>query len=148
MKTANADQVFRRLAECVLLAAALTGQCWPQGGALPEACRLSGHCINTVVELADPILVRSAEGVVWISGAIPDQRMRGATVEVFGPGDSAEKHSAETEASGRFKIKGLPTGNYTFDVWAPNFNSVAGRLTISKHAPRTNKLQIKMTVGE
>ena len=147
MKIANAHRMFCRFAECVLLTSALTGQCWPQGGALPEACRLSGHCINTVVELADPTLVRSAEGNVRILGAIPDQPMGGATVEVFGPGDSTEKHTAETEASGRFTIKGLPAGNYTFDVWAPNFNSVAGRLTISKRAPRTNKLQIKMTVG-
>lgn len=147
MRPANGDSMFRRFVEHVLFITALIGQCWPQGDALPAACRLSGHCINTVIELADPILVRSAEGDVQISGAIPDQPMRGAIVEVFGPGDSTERRSAETDARGRFKIKGLQTGNYTFDVWAPNFNSVTGRLTISKHAPRTGKLQIKMTVG-
>jgi hypothetical protein len=127
--------------------AALAGQCSPQGGALPEACQLSGHCFGMIHELADPILVRSAEGDVRRSGAIPDEPMSGATVEIFGPGDSAEKHSAETDPHGRFRIEGLADGNYKFDVWATGFNSVVGRLTISKHAPRKNKLHIEMTVG-
>jgi Carboxypeptidase regulatory-like domain len=147
MNTEGRSWMLHRFAACVILLAVLSVQCWPQGHALPEACRLSGHCINTVIELADPILVRYAEGNVQVSGAIPDQPMRGAIVEVFGPGDSTEKRSVETDARGRFRIKGLPAGNYTFDVWAPNFNSVTGRLTISKHAPRTSKLQIRMTVG-
>jgi Carboxypeptidase regulatory-like domain len=139
-------RMFRRVAGCAIFIAVLSAQCLPQG-ALPAVCRLSGHCFGIIHELANPVLVRSAEGDVSRLGAIPDQPMRDATVEVFGPGDSMEKHSAETDEHGRFKIVGLPTGDYGFHVWASGFNSVVGRLTISKRALRKNKLHIKMTVG-
>jgi hypothetical protein len=146
MNTDRSSWMFRRVAECAIFIAVLGAQCLSQG-ALPEVCRLSEHCFGMIHELADPVLVRSAEGDVRLSGANPDQPMRGATVEVFGPADSTAKHSTETDAHGRFKIEGLPPGDYRFDVWASGFNSVVGRLTISKHALRKNKLHIEMTLG-
>ena len=136
-----------RLAQSAILITVLSLRCWSQGGALPEACRLSGHCFGDIHELQDPVMVRSAEGDVRISSTLPDDPLRGATVEVFGPGDSTEKHSVETDAVGRFKVNGLPVGNYSFHVWASGFNSVVGRLTISKHAPQKNKLHVEMTLG-
>ncbi len=131
----------------VITFAVLGVQCWPQSGALPEACRLSGHCFGIIHELAEPIVVRSAEGDVRISSTLPDDPKRGATIEVFGPGDSKEKHSAATDQHGRFKIKGLRPGDYSFHVWASGFNSVVGRLTISRRAVQKNKLHIEMTFG-
>ena len=147
MNTRSGGWIFPGVVRCTVLVAVLSAQCMSQGGSLPEACRLSGHCFGMIHELASPIVVRSAEGDVRISSTRPDDPMRGATVEVFGPGDSTEKHSAETDAHGRFRIKGLPAGNYSFTVWASGFNSVVGRLTISKQALPRNKLHIDMTFG-
>ncbi len=139
--------MFRRRAQLVILSAVLSTQCWSQNGTLPEACRLSSDCFGIIHEIPDAIVVRSAEGDVRISSARPDDPMRGATVEVFGPGDSKEKHAVQTDARGRFKIRGLQAGTYSFHVRALGFNSVVGRLSISKHAPPTNKFHIEMTLG-
>ena len=55
---------------------------WPQSDRLPDACRLSGHCFGIIHELAEPVEVRSAGGDVRISSTLPDDPLRGATVEV------------------------------------------------------------------
>jgi hypothetical protein len=147
MSTDIGRWMFCRVLRCAILFAVLSTQCWPQRGALPEACQLSGHCFGIIHKLAEPIVTRSAEGDVRISSTLPDDPMRGATVEVFGPGDSKEKHSTKTDAHGHFKIKGLPPGHYSFHVWASGFNSVVGDLTISKRSVKRNKLHIEMTFG-
>jgi hypothetical protein len=139
--------MFYRFAACVVLVVVVGAQCWSRGDALPKACRLSGDCFGIIHELAESIVVRSAKGDVRISSTRPDDPMRGAIVEVFGPGDSSQKHAVETDARGRFKIKGLQAGEYSFHVRASGFNSVVGRFTISKHAAQKNKLHIEMTLG-
>jgi hypothetical protein len=147
MKTNTQGLKFSGVLECVILMAALSTQCRSQGGALPEVCRLSGHCFGIIHELAQPLVVRSAEGDVRIASTLPNDPMRSATVELFGPGRSTEKHSAETDAHGRFRIKGLPAGDYSFHAWASGFNSVVGRLTISKQTVTNKKLHIEMSLG-
>jgi Carboxypeptidase regulatory-like domain len=113
----------------------------------PYACRLSGHCFGLIHELQDVVIVRKAEGDVRITSVGRNDPLAGAEVEIFGPGDSSSKYSAKTDSKGWFKIKGLPPGTCRFVVAALGFNSVVGKLTISSHAPRENKLHIKMTVG-
>jgi len=147
MNTPIVSWRFCRVLTCVILPVVVSTQCWPQGKALPEVCQLSGHCFGIIHELAEPIVVRSAEGDVRISSTLPDDPMRGATIEVFGPGDLKEKHSAETDQHGLFKIKGLRPGDYSLHVWASGFNSVVGQLTISRRAVQKNKLHIEMTFG-
>jgi hypothetical protein len=147
MNTPIVSWRFCRVLTCAILPVVVSTQCWPQDKALPEVCRLSGHCFGIIHELAEPIVVRSAEGDVRISSTLPDDPMRGATIEVFGPGDSKEKHSTETDEHGRFKIKRLPVGQYSFHVWASGFNSVVGDLTISKRSAKKNKLHVEMTLG-
>ncbi len=132
---------------CAILVTALSVVCQPQASALPEACQLSGHCFGIIHELAEPVVLRSVEGDVRISSTRPDDPLRGATVEVFGPDGSTMKHSAETDGRGRFKIKGLRAGTYSFHVWASGFNSVVGRLIISKHTDQNNKFHVELTLG-
>jgi hypothetical protein len=132
---------------CEILVMAVSVFCQPQITALPEPCQLSGRCFGIIHELAEPFVVRSAEGHIRIAGTRADDPLRGATVEVFGPNGSTVKHSTETDSRGRFKIKGLKPGRYSFHVWASGFNSVVGRLVISKDADQANKLHIEMTLG-
>ena len=147
MKTGIDSRMFWRALTFAILFAALSTECWPQRGALPAVCQLSGHCFGLIHEFAEPMVVRSAEGDVRISSTFPHDPMRGAAVELFGPGGSKQKHSAQTDANGRFKIKGLPAGDYSFHVWASGFNSVVGHLTILKQSIEGNKLHIEMTLG-
>ena len=102
--------------------------------------------IDSIRKFAEPMVVRSAEGDVRISSTFPHDPMRGATVKLFGPGGSKEKHSAQTDANGRFKIKGLPAGEYSFHV-SSGFNSVVGHLTILKQSIKWNKLHIETMLG-
>jgi hypothetical protein len=132
---------------CEILVTAVCVFCQPQVSALPAPCQLSGHCFGIIHELAEPFVVRSAGGDVRISSTRPDDPLRGATVEVFGPNGSTVKHSTETDARGGFKIKGLKAGTYRFHVWASGFNSVVGRLVISKDTDQGNKLHIELTLG-
>ena len=128
------------------LVTVLCADCWPQTNALPEACRLSEHCFGIIHELSEPIVVRSVEGEIRISSSLPNDPLKGATVEIFGP-DSSEKHLTQTDEHGKFKIKGLAEGNYRFHVGASGFNSVVGRLTVSRRAPRSDKVHVALTFG-
>ncbi len=143
LRTSLAVQIVR----CSILVTTLSMVCQPQVSALPEACQLSARCFGIIHELAEPVVVRSLEGDVRISSTRSDDPLRGATVEVFGPNGSTIKHSAETDARGRFKIKGLKAGTYSFHVWASGFNSVVGRLVISKHTDHGNKFHVELTFG-
>jgi Carboxypeptidase regulatory-like domain len=120
---------------------------WPQSNRLPDACRLSERCFGMVHELEAPQSVRSAEGLIRIASSLPQDPLPGATMEVFGPGNSGRRQVAEADANGHFKIKGLVPGTYSFCVNKAGFNSVVGHLVISRHAARGKKILIELTFG-
>lgn len=120
---------------------------WPQSDSLPDACRLSEHCFGMVHELEAPLSARSAEGLIRIASSLPQDPLPGATVEVFGPGNSGKRQVAEADASGHFSIKGLVPGEYSFCVNKAGFNSVVGHLLISRHSARGKKILIELTFG-
>jgi hypothetical protein len=117
-----------------------------QTTALPDACQLSGHCFGIIHELADAIMVRSAKGEVRIQSSLPDDPLEGATVEIFGS-DQSGGRSGETDSHGRFIIKGLREGRYSFHIGKPGFNSVVGQLIISRHASPQKKIHVELSFG-
>jgi hypothetical protein len=81
-----------------------------------------------------------------VQSPFPEDPLAGATVELFGPGDSTEQHATHTDERGRFKIEGLAPGEYSLHVRASGFNSVIGKVVISKKAPR-KKIRIELASG-
>ena len=141
------NRMSRRVFASAFFAAMLFHPSWAQTNVLPDACRFSGHCFGIIHELADAIVVRSAKGEVRIQSSLRDDPLGGATVEIFGPNKSEEKHSVETDLHGLFNIKGLPEGAYSFHVGKSGFNSVVGRLIISKRASPQKNIRIELSFG-
>lgn len=55
--------------------------------------------------------------------------------------------SATTDAKGRFEIKGLRPGRYTFMATAKGFHSALGTVIVSKKLKRNSILNIELHVG-
>lgn len=72
------------------------------------------HIIN---EVDRPFLVRSVKGsVVLREGGTP---LPDVLIEIRGPGDSARVRRARTDGRGRFKLPGVPRGNYKVKTTCP-----------------------------
>jgi hypothetical protein len=52
-----------------------------------------------------------------------------------------------SDARGRFKFSGIAPGSYDFKATKDGFQSVTGKIIVSKHANRKSNIQIKMQVG-
>jgi hypothetical protein len=83
------------------------------------------------------------EGVVKdMSGAV----IPNATVRVTETGSGAEL-TASTDAHGRYKLRGLPTGKYQITVDSPGFKRmVAGNVHLAAGARRTNDFTLEVGV--
>lgn len=100
------------------------------------------HIINQVDE---PLRVRSVKGVIRLE--IEDNPLKGALVEIRGPGESKAIMAAMTDKSGRFHFRPVPEGQYVFKITLDGYQSLTGRLVVDHHAKPTIPLELQLKAG-
>jgi len=130
----------------ILLASAFTLAQEPFGA---ENERLRGftkspteHIIN---ERRGVISVRVAQG--RITEAASKTGVPGAVVEVRQADRDGKVQNATSDEHGRFRLRKLSEGEYIFKVTRDGFQSVFGRLRVSKHAPSEARFDIELKQG-
>jgi hypothetical protein len=114
-----------------------------------ESGRLKGFTKSPtehiIAEIDDLFEVRSVHGTVVFKGK--DDPLRGVVFEIRGPGGVERIRATRTDSNGRFKIRRVPEGTYTFKATLDGFQSVVGTLVVSKKADRQKTIKIEMPIG-
>jgi hypothetical protein len=101
---------------------------------------------NIINQIEQPFVVRSVAGIInrkqGDQGPLPD-----VLFEIQGPGTDRKIRRSKTDQRGRFKMGHVPDGSYKFKATLNGFQSLMGTITVSKQAPKTDKIEIAMTVG-
>ena len=71
----------------------------------------------------------------------------GVLVEVRKADPQAKVQGATSDESGRFRLRKLSEGEYVFKVTRDGFQSIFGRLRVSKHAPSDARFDIELKQG-
>lgn len=100
---------------------------------------------HIIAEIEDPFEVRSVQGTIVFKGK--DDPLKGVVFEIRGPGGQERIRATRTDSNGRFKIRRVPEGSYTFKATLEGFQSVVGTLVVSKKADRQKTIKIEMPVG-
>jgi hypothetical protein len=100
------------------------------------------HIMN---ERPGVISVRVAQG--RITEAASKTGVPGAVVEVRKADPRAKVQNATSNEHGRFRLRKLSEGEYVFKVTRDGFQSVFGRLRVSKHAPSDGRFDIELKQG-
>jgi hypothetical protein len=103
----------------------------------------SEHIVNTI---GTPFEVRSVEGRIreTIGDRLP---LADVTFEVRGPGTGGKVKGTTSDRNGRFRIDHLPEGTYDFKATLNGFQSITGKIIVSKKAPRHDQITIDMDLG-
>ena len=98
---------------------------------------------QVIVELERPFEVRSIRGLITdhIGYPMPD-----VLFEVRNP-TTGKVFTTHTDHHGRFKMSSLPAGTYSFKARRSGFQSVTGRIVVSKKADRKAIIKIEMPLG-
>lgn len=102
------------------------------------------HIIN---QIEQPFVVRSVQGTVSRQTGGPVEPLANVLFEIEGPGTDRKIRHAKTDENGRFKMGHVPVGTYKFKATLNGFQSVMGTITVSKEAPKTDKIKIAMAIG-
>jgi len=102
----------------------------------------SEHIIN---RFEKAITTRVLSGVVL--SKTDSRPLADALFEVRGRGAASRVQGARTDKEGRFRFKHLRPGEYVFKVTRDGFQSVVGRLTVSKTAAAGEPIRIELSVG-
>ena len=103
----------------------------------------SEHIIN---EIEKPFVVRSVVGA--ISRAQGDRGpLPNVIFEIQGPGTDPTIRRTMTDEHGKLKMKHVPAGEYRFKATLDGFQSMIGKIVVSKTAASTEKIRIEMPVG-
>lgn len=100
---------------------------------------------HIIAEIDDAFEVRSVQGTIVFKGK--DDELKGVVFEIRGPGGLERIRAARTDSNGRFKIRRVPEGTYTFKATLDGFQSVVGTLVVSKKADRQETIKIEMPIG-
>ena len=100
------------------------------------------HIINRI---DDPFVVRSVSGVVTLHHQA--EPLAGVLLEIEGQGTDKRLRKSISDESGRFHIRGVPSGTYYFKATRNGFQSVIGTLIVSRKAPKGSAVKIEMHVG-
>jgi len=131
----------------VVLLAATLGPAQERFGA--ENQRLKGfakspteHVMN---EHPGVISVRVLQGRITEEGS--KTGVPGALVEVRKADPDAKVQGATSDGIGRFRLRKVSEGEYGFKVTRDGFQSVFGRVRVSKHAPSDARFDIDLRQG-
>lgn len=101
------------------------------------------HIVN---QIHQPFVVRSVVGA--ISRKQGDQGpLPGVLFEIQGPGTDRRIRRSKTDELGRFRIRHVPEGTYRFKATLNGFQSVMGKIRVSREAAKTDQIKIAMAVG-
>ena len=130
---------LRVIAPFVFIATCLAQDRFPSG-------ELEGSPIEHIINRVDRTLrVRSLSGVIQIERV--GDPVKGALVEIRGPGDSKAIMAAITDARGRFHFRHVPEGAYGFKVTLDAFQSLTGNLVVDRHAKNVAPILLQLRVG-
>lgn len=102
------------------------------------------HIINRIEQ---PFVVRSVQGIVNRQTGASTEPLANVLFEIEGPGSERKIRHATTDENGRFKMGHVPVGTYKFKATLNGFQSVMGTITVSKEAPKADKIKIAMAIG-
>ncbi len=102
------------------------------------------HIINRIEQ---PFVVQSVKGIISRQTGGPTEPLPNVLFEIQGPDTERKIRRATTDDNGRFKIGHVPTGSYKFKATLNGFQSVMGTITVSKEAPKMDKIKITMAIG-
>jgi Carboxypeptidase regulatory-like domain len=101
------------------------------------------HIINRI---ARPFVVRSIRGSVIRREGFREP-LAGVLFEIQGPDADRKIRKDTTDKHGRFKIDHVPVGTYRFKATLNGFQSVMGRIIVSKKAAKVDEIKIEMPIG-
>ena len=100
---------------------------------------------HIISRMAEPITVSSVRGTIVFKGK--DDALKEAVFEIRGPGDSERIRATKSDDNGRFNIRHVQDGSYTFKATKDSFQSVVGTLVVSKKANSQNNIKIETPLG-
>jgi hypothetical protein len=68
--------------------------------------------------------------------------------QVFGPASRPRVRIATTTPDGRFRINGLPPGEYCFEASAEGWDPVEGLLDVSAKHPKEATVELSLPLGQ
>jgi len=96
-------------------------------------------------EYSEVIEVRSIHGT--ITGPRAAWPEPGAIFEIRTEDADGKVRGAVANEKGRFKMRGVPQGEYVFKATQNGFQSVFGRIRVSRKAKAKNDVRIALEVG-
>ena len=102
-----------------------------------------------VEEVETPFIVKAVRGTI-LHGEYHDQvvPMEGVLIEVRGPGSSERIWKDMTDERGKFRIDGLPFGEYAFKTSFHGFQPVIGFIVLSNKADSKSTITIRLHVDK
>jgi hypothetical protein len=96
-----------------------------------------------IVEIGPPFKVRDVHGSILVSAN--NEPLAGSLFEIRD--QSGTSHSATADKAGHFQIRGVPDGTFDFTTTKDGFQSVIGKIVVSKSSRRKALIQISMPIG-
>jgi carboxypeptidase family protein len=89
--------------------------------------------------------IRNVEGSVRANA--PKKPLEGVLIEIRGPGVAEKIRSTVSNRQGRFRLGGVPDGDYTIKVTLNGFRSVVGTISVRRSAEKSKPLRIDLLPG-
>jgi hypothetical protein len=100
---------------------------------------------HIVVELAQPVRVRSVEGVITSqAGEWPDDIA--VTLELR-PRAGGRSIHVQADGRGSFKVPDVPPGEYCFKASADGWRSIIGVIVVAREADSAARIRLQMLLG-
>ena len=99
-----------------------------------------------ISRIEQPFLVQKVEGLILRS--VGDRSpLDDVVLEIRGPGKSLMIRSVRTGTDGRFSLKDVQSGKYTFKATANGFQSLVGVIIVSPRASSDHPIRLEMKPG-
>ena len=132
---------FRVVFLSLIVTGAVYGQTRIQDG--PYKGFTASRVEMIIIELEKPFEVRAAQGVVVDQSGYP---LPEALIELRSD-SSGVIVGTKTNSKGSFRFRSLSDGTYTFKATKDGWQSVTGKIIVSKRAGRKSAIRMQMPVG-
>ncbi|MFI5176534.1 MAG: carboxypeptidase-like regulatory domain-containing protein [Terriglobia bacterium] len=100
---------------------------------------------HIICRIEEPFTVPSVQGTIVFRGK--DDPLSDVAFEIRGPGSQERIRATKTDSAGHFKNRHVPEGTYTFKATRYGFQSVVGKIILSRKANRKNTIDVQMPIG-
>jgi hypothetical protein len=100
---------------------------------------------HIVDRLPDLVVVKAVAGE--IRARSNDEPLPNVLFEIRGPGAAQTVRSVKANALGRFSLGRVRSGEYVFKATLNGFQSLVGRVRVTKTADPTSRIEIKLNLG-